>query len=572
MFLPNLKQFLNILLLFFSIENVDSYLRSNSISFSNSILQSSNRLKSYSSKNSGSFIYCSSNMYSNIQKSYIYNSRIENSESPSLTLSKKPSTQPSGQPSSKPSLNGVPIMYFESGITFTGLYSNIFNDESKEAIIKSYANSLNISEIYVHWKDSYFVIPNLKKRLQNYEVKVVLNVNISLSGLFNKFSNSPYILYSILTSNLLTSINTNVLINYLKILLDGLNLDLLKNIAVVKVENSQMFVVNINNNNDDNSLNIIVTDLPTEVPTFLPSNNPTTSPSTQPSYQPSNNPTTSPSRQPSNNPTTSPSTQPSCQPSNNPTTLPTDVPTFLPSIFPTTSPSTSPTYFPLKNPTTSPSSKPTFFASVYPTLLPSLMPSPMPSLEPSHKPSLIPSLEPSHKPSLEPSHKQSQIPSLNTTAFPSYLKLTPQVTINPTEKINTVINSQNGSPEAKTLTYIFMGLFLFMCSISSFMVFHKIKNKLVIINNKYFKKQSLVNDENSIIETKNLSSSSNKLIETKNVSSSSNKLIETKNVSSSSNKITPIDEDDCSSDRSSIISVDCDMKKIDIDNSSDEEV
>jgi hypothetical protein len=178
MFLPNLKQFLNILLLFFSIENVDSYLRSNSISFSNSILQSSNRLKSYSS---GSFIYCSSNMYSNIQKSYIYNSRIENSESPSLTLSKKPSTQPSGQPS----LNDVTIMHFESGITFTGLYSNIFNDESKEAIIKSYANSLNISEIYVNWKNSYFVIPNLKKRLQNYEVKVVLNVNISLSS-FNE--------------------------------------------------------------------------------------------------------------------------------------------------------------------------------------------------------------------------------------------------------------------------------------------------------------------------------------------------------------------------------------------------
>ena len=94
MFVPNLKQILNILLLFFSIENVDSYLRSNSVSFSNSILQSSNRLKSYSSQNSASFIYCSSNMYSNMPKSYIYNSRIMNSESPSqrpsLTISKKP--------------------------------------------------------------------------------------------------------------------------------------------------------------------------------------------------------------------------------------------------------------------------------------------------------------------------------------------------------------------------------------------------------------------------------------------------------------------------------------------------
>ena len=171
MFVPNLKQILNILLLLFSIENVDSYLRSNSVSFSNSILQSSNRLKSYSSQNSGSFIYCSSNMYSNIPKSYIYNSRIMNSESPSqrpsLTFSKKPSNQPSIQPSSQPSLNVVQIMYFESGITFTGLYSDIFNDESKKAIIKSYSHSLNISENYVHWKDSYVVIPNLKKRLQN---------------------------------------------------------------------------------------------------------------------------------------------------------------------------------------------------------------------------------------------------------------------------------------------------------------------------------------------------------------------------------------------------------------------
>lgn len=538
MFVPNLKQILNILLLFFAIENCESYLRSNSMSFSNSILQSSNILKSYSSQNSASFIYCSSNMYSNIPQSYIYNSRIMNSKSPSqrpsLTLSKKPSIQPSGQPSSEPSLNIVPIMYFESGITFTGLYSDIFNDESKEAIIKSYSHSLNISENYVYWKDSYVVIPNLKKRIQNYEVKVVLNVNISLSGLFNKFTNNPYILYSILTSNLLTSINTNVLINYLKVLLNVLNLDLLKNIAVVKVENSPMFVVNINNNNDVSltpSLNIIATDTPTEVPTFLPSDGPTTSPTTSPSYQPSNNPTTSPTEMPtflpSIFPTTSPTTSPTYFPSNKPTTSP----TYFPSNNPIMSPSSKPTFSPSNNPIMSPSSKPTFFPSIYPTLLPSHMP----SLSPSY----IPSLAPSPMPSLYPSPMPSPMPSLNTTVFPSY---TPQVTINPSEKINTVIFSQNDSSEAKTITYILLGLFLFMCSIASFMVFDKIKNKIVIIKNKYFKKQSLVNDENVIIKTKKLSL----------------------------NKITPID-DDCSSDRSSIISVDCDIKNINIDNSSDEE-
>ena len=559
MFVPNLKQILNILLLFFSIENVDSYLRSNSMSFSNSILQSSNRLKSYSSQNSASFIYCSSNMYSNMPKSYIYNSRIMNSESPSqrpsLTFSKKPSNQPSTQPSnqpsiqpsnqpsiqpsSNPSLNLVPILYFESGITFTGLYSNIFDDALKEVIIESYSHSLNISENYVYWKDSYVVIPNLKKRIQNYEVKVVLNVNISLTGLFNKFTNNPYILYSILTSNLLTSINTNVLINYLKVLLNGLNLDLLKNIAVVKVENSPMLVVNINSVSLTPSLNIIVTDLPTEVPTFLPSDSPTTSPTTSPTYQPSNNPTTSPTE------------VPSFLPSIFPTTSPTTSPTYFPSNKPTT---TSPTYFPSNNPIMSPSSRPTFFPSVYPTLLPSyipsplpsLYPSPLPSLYPSHKQSLVPnqlpSLMPSLMPSLEPSQMQSQIPSLNTTAFPSY---TPQVTINPTEKINTVIFSQNDSSEAKTITYVLLGVFLFMSFIASFMIYDKIKNKIIIIKNKLFKKQSIVNDENEIIKKNNLSASLN--------------------------KITPSD-DDCSSDRSSIISVDCDIKKIHIDNSSDEEV
>ena len=535
MFVPTLKEILNLLLLFFAIENSESYLSSNSMSFSNSILQSSGRLNFYSSKNSASNIYCSSNMYSNIPKSYIYNSMIMNSEFPSQ--------RPSLTLSSQPSLNVVPIMYFESGITFTGLYSDIFNDESKDAIIKSYANSLNISEIYVRWKDSYFVIPNLKKKLQNYEVKVVLNVNISLSGLFNKFSNNPYILYSILTSNLLTSINTNVLINYLKVLLDGLNLDLLKNIAVVKVENSPMFVVNINNNDDVSltpSLNIIVTDLPTEVPTFLPSDSPTTSPSTQPSCKPSNIPSTLPSRVPtflpSNNPSTSPSTQPSCQPSNNSSTLPSRVPTFFPSDSPTISPSTSPsyqplnnpttspTYFPSNNPTTSPSYEPTFFASVYPTLEQSLTPSLLPSLTPS----LLPSLTPSLLPSL----------MLNPSVMPS---------LNPNAQINTVIFSQNDSSEAKTITYVLLGLFLFMSFLASFIIYDKIKNKIIFIKNKYFKKQSLVNDENKIIKTKILSSSLN--------------------------KITPIDDDDdCSSDRSSIISVACEIKKINIDNSSDEEI
>ena len=373
------------------------------------------------------------------------------------------------------------------------------------------------------------IIPNLKKRIQNYEVKVVLNVNISLSGLFNKFTNNPYILYSILTSNLLTSINTNVLINYLKVLLNVLNLDLLKNIAVVKVENSPMFVVNINNNNDVSltpSLNIIATD----APTFLPSIDPTTSPS--------NNPTTSPTEMPtflpSIFPTTSPTTSPTYFPSNKPTTSP----TYFPSNNPIMSPSSKPTFSPSNNPIMSPSSKPTFFPSIYPTLLPSHMP----SLSPSYIPSLAPSPMPSYTPSLYPSPMPSPMPSLNTTVFPSY---TPQVTINPSEKINTVIFSQNDSSEAKTITYILLGLFLFMCSIASFMVFDKIKNKIVIIKNKYFKKQSLVNDENEIIKTNKLSASLN--------------------------KITPSD-DDCSSDRSSIISVDCDIKKIHIDNSSDEEV
>ena len=118
--------------------------------------------------------------------------------------------------------------------------------------------------------------------------------------------------------------------------------------------------------------------------------------------------------------------------------------------------------------------------------------------------------------------------------------------LNPNAQINTVIFSQNDSSEAKTITYVLLGLFLFMSFIASFMIYDKIKNKIIIIKNKYFKKQSLVNDENKIIKTKNLSLSLN--------------------------KITPIDEDDCSSDRSSIISVDCEIKKINIDNSSDEEI
>jgi hypothetical protein len=184
----------------------------------------------------------------------------------------------------------------------------------------------------------------------------------------------------------------------------------------------------------------------------------------------------------------------------------------------------------------SPSTRPTFFPSIYPTVLPSQMPSLAPSPMPSLAPSSMPSLAPSPMPSLEPSLMQSLAPSPMPIVTPS---------LNPTAQINTIINSKNSSSEAKTLTYIFMGLFLFMCSIASFMVFYKIKNKLVIINNKYFKKQSLVNDENEIIKTNNLSASLN--------------------------KITPSD-DDCSSDRSSIISVDCDIKKIHIDNSSDEEV
>jgi hypothetical protein len=408
-------------------------------------------------------------------KSYSINSIIySNDFSNKVTVA--PSVNPTTIIDSK-----VPILYFESGLTFSGL---LLNDLLKRIIKKSYAYSLNISETYVSWSDNNYMQTNLKKRLQNVEIEVFLSVNISLDGIYENYINNPYLLYSLLTSNLLKNVNTNVLLNYIKTLISGLNLGFLNNIAILKVENSPMMVINAVN---------VITDMPTDEPTTSP----TTSPSELPSNCPTTSPTEVPTFMPSVKPTTSPSTSPTGFPSNYPTTSPTEVPTFMPSVKPTTSPTTSPSGFPSNYPTTSPSGFPSNYPTTSPSGLPSLSPSYMPSTIPSLLPSPVPTIIPSDTPvftSLKPSSistlRPSVMPSLDKVQFNLF-----NVSSDPTiSRKNADKLSNESISESRKLAYIFLGLFLFMSVIASLIVLRIVKvrmcnrNRITDVENKETKK------------------------------------------------------------------------------------
>ena len=304
-----------------------------SSSYSYSFIQTSQSME-YLSK---------SNMIS--QNSYYYSNSISSlnyvaSNSYSYYISKMPSIMPSTK---EKEVN--PAVNFETNLVIEGIQNNIFDKVDKKIFLQTTSHIMKISHQNLYWKNSYFetqlIKTNLRTQNNNLKLRIIIQVNITLSGIYSQYIKNPTMLFTVLSTNLDLGLNSNTFNNYLQTLSTLSNLFKFSNVNLISAANNNLkilgleLVVNVTNNN---------TCFPTFIPTIVPTNSPTIVPTNSPTIIPTNSPT--------------------IIPTNSPIIIPTIVPiiisTIVPTIIPTISPTIIPTMTKTLNPSLSPSLRPSF--------------------------------------------------------------------------------------------------------------------------------------------------------------------------------------------------------------------
>lgn len=243
------------------------------------------------------------------------------------------------------------------------------------AILETVANYMNISLDYVFVsgntitsveKPKSLTFNKNMRNLQNtYNLELLLNINLPLTGIYAYYFNNPTLLYNLLSTLLKTAIVNNNFISYLTNIQSFISTLLINNPSLLELTNvdiSPMAITYIQAITDTptSSPTYEPTCVPTYLPTDIPSIEPTLIPTHTPSYIPTSSPTSSPSYTPINIPTSSPTIESSIFPTNNPTIMPSSSPTLCPTFIigiPSISPSWAPS-------APAPSGKPTNIPSI----------------------------------------------------------------------------------------------------------------------------------------------------------------------------------------------------------------
>ena len=284
--------------------------------------------------------------------------------------SKMPSTMPSIMPSIKEK-ESMPVINFETNLEIEGMQTKIFDELDKQIFLKTASHVMKISEQYLYWKNSYFekqiIKTNLRTQNNNLKLRIIIQVNITLSGIYSQYIKNPTMLFTVLSSNLDLGLSSNTFNKYLQTLATLSNLFKFSNVNLLSAANNNLKILGVE------LLVNLTTNNPTLIPTFNPTINPTF------------NPTISPTINPTFNPTLSPTINPTINPTFNPTLSPTLSQTFNPTLSPTLSQTFNPTLSQTFNPTLSPTLSPTFNPTFNPTISPSLRPSVSLTIKPSNR-------------------------------------------------------------------------------------------------------------------------------------------------------------------------------------------
>ena len=182
---------------------------------------------------------------------------------PSITPSLAPTLSPTFYPSLiiketiKPTSITVPIISFDTKLSFANYDTTDLDEKSQNAIIIATANSMNLSISFITYKGCEIQtrrsLNSFLFFLQGYNIVVSLQTNIPLQGKFSSFINNPNTLYSSITTNLINSVNSGVFTSYLQTASLNLNITSFANSTISSVESDEYTILIPKNDKGSNT-------------------------------------------------------------------------------------------------------------------------------------------------------------------------------------------------------------------------------------------------------------------------------------------------------------------------------
>jgi hypothetical protein len=137
-----------------------------------------------------------------------------------------------------PTIQKVPIMSFDTKLTFDNYDSLELDIKSQQAIIIATANSMNISDTYVEYIGSTIKTRRLSIfKILGFNIIVTLKTTIPLQS-----QRDPSSLYVTLTTNLINSVNSGLFTTYLITASNTLGITSFANVSILSVQNDDYII------------------------------------------------------------------------------------------------------------------------------------------------------------------------------------------------------------------------------------------------------------------------------------------------------------------------------------------
>ena len=154
----------------------------------------------------------------------------------------KPTFKPTPLSTVKPTPSLVPIISFDTKISFSNYNSDELDYQSQNAVIVATSSSMNISTSFVKYIGTSLQARRILKLLlfktQGYNIIVLLQTTIPLSGTFAEYKTNPTQLFSSLTAKISNSVSSGDFAQYLQA-----NSPSFANITILSVENDNYVIV-----------------------------------------------------------------------------------------------------------------------------------------------------------------------------------------------------------------------------------------------------------------------------------------------------------------------------------------
>ncbi len=142
----------------------------------------------------------------------------------------------------------IPRLNFETDLRMDGVKTDNFNELEKNAIIKTTAHTLNVSEENLYWKNAYFEKSEVQTNLRlqsNVKLRIVIQVNITLTGVYSPYIKNPTMLFTLLSTNLDLGVTSNTFNTYLQTITIILNLLKFTNANLITAANNNMQILGV---------------------------------------------------------------------------------------------------------------------------------------------------------------------------------------------------------------------------------------------------------------------------------------------------------------------------------------